>query len=714
MGQPRTLFTGPGEPLPLGATVADDGVNFSIFSQHATAVTLVLFTDEGSEPVAQLPLDANRNRTGHIWHIHVRGVDSGFLYAYRADGPFDPEGTGHRFQPEKLLLDPYGRAVAGTDTWGQAASRRLCRIARDDFDWEGDRPLKTPFKDTIIYELHVRGYTILESSGVAHPGTFSGLIEKIPHIQSLGVTAVELLPVFEFDEMEKKPVNPKTGERLKNYWGYGSVGFFAPKASYACRAEKGGALRAFKEMVKAFHRAGLEVILDVVFNHTAERDAEGPTLSFRGLDNIVYYSLDPETKKYVNISGCGNTFNCNHPVVRSLVMDCLRYWVVQMHVDGFRFDLATILGRDQKGDLLSGPSLIHDIEQDPVLADTKIIAEPWDMGAHQVGGFPGRWAEWNSFFRDDVRLFVRGDSGMVPALATRIAGSSDLYQARGRSPLNSINYITCHDGFTLNDLVSYEKKHNEENGEDNRDGTDANGSGNGGAEGASDDPAIRTPRRRRAKTFLTILMVSQGVPMVLGGDEFGRTQGGNNNAYCQDNAISWVNWDLADTNDDLLRFFRMIIALRNRHPVFRRCSFLTGNKNGDKGFPDISWHGVKWNQPDWSQSSKVIAFLLDGTDIPAGAKEHADKLGRCANRGWGEGKTEQADNDFFVMINGDVMEHTFEMPKPKDGARWLRLVDTGKPSPQDILEEGQGEPFSDESYRLAPSATAVFIAKEVG
>ncbi|MBW2108501.1 MAG: glycogen-debranching protein, partial [Deltaproteobacteria bacterium] len=561
------LKTAPGSPLPLGATVTEAGINFSVFSRHATGMTLVLFEKGKSAPFAEFALDPHVNRTGDIWHVRVTGTGAGLGYGFRADGPFDPKG-GYRFKPDAVLLDPYARAVEGGQVWGrEPALPWRAYLPADEFDWEGDRPLKIPMKDTIIYELHVRGYTQHDSSGVAHPGTYEGLVEKIPYIKSLGVTAVELLPLFEFNEMENKLTNPRTGKRLKNFWGYSTLAYFAPKASYASNPQGGNAITAFRAMVKAFHRAGLEVILDVVFNHTAESDAKGPTISFRGLDNSVYYCLDQETGDYLNITGCGNTVNCNHPVVREFIIACLRYWVTEMHVDGFRFDLAMVLGRNEKGQWLDEPSLVHAIEQDPVLADTKIIAEPWDAAGYRLGGFPGRWAEWNGFFRDDVRRFIRGDAGMVPALATRIAGSSDLFQGNGRCPWNSINYITCHDGFTLYDLVSYEDKHNEENGEENRDGPSANYSANCGAEGLTDDQEINALRLRRIRTLVTILMVSQGVPMILAGDEFGRTQRGNNNAYCQDNALSWIDWGLAQAHEGLVRFFRKIIALRNRHPA---------------------------------------------------------------------------------------------------------------------------------------------------
>ncbi|MCK4389513.1 MAG: glycogen-debranching protein [Desulfobacterales bacterium] len=679
----------PGQPLPLGATSIPEGVNFAVFSRNATSITLLLFKKGTPKPIAEILLDPKINRTGDIWHILVVGMDTSVRYGYRADGPFDPMGNGHRFNKEKVLLDPCARALEGGEIWGQGGGRRCCIVA-DTYDWEGDRPLNLPLKDTIIYELHVRGYTIDASSGVVSRGTFKGLIEKIPYIKSLGVTAVELMPVFEFNELENKRVNPKTGERLKNFWGYSTMAFFAPKASYASNGWNGNQVKEFKEMVRAFHRAGLEVIIDVVFNHTAEGGSDGPVISFRGLDNTIYYALDPESKDYLNLSGCGNTVNCNHPVVQAFILDCLRYWVVEMHVDGFRFDLASILRRDNKGELLPGPSLVDAIEQDPVLAHTKIIAEAWDTQINQVGGFPGRWAEWNSHYRDDIRRFVRGDKGMAPVLATRIGGSSDLYQESGRRPYNSINYITCHDGFTLYDLVSYAHKHNEENGENNQDGSDRNFSSNSGIEGPTDNSLVNALRLRRIKTFVTILMFSHGVPMILAGDEFGRTQQGNNNPYCQDNPINWIDWHLTEKNAGLLRFFRKLMILRNEHPVFRRSHFLTGVDTNADEHPDVSWHGLEVGKPDWSENSRALAFVLDGSELPH----------------------EKMDDDFCVILNGDRVKQSFEVPQPRAGKTWFRIIDTGKFSPEDILDEDQGVAvIQDRPYPVLPMAAVVFISR---
>ena len=689
-----------GKPLPLGATMTPEGVNFAVFSRNATSLSLVLFSKGQHQAIAEIALDPKINRTGDIWHVLVVGVDASLRYGYRADGPFDPKGAGRWFNKDNILLDPYAQALEGGEAWGDPStdtdkdtsfSRRCCMPA-DDFDWQGDRPLNMPLKDSIIYELHVRGYTIHKSSGVTKPGTYKGLVEKIPYIQSLGVTAVELLPVFEFNELENKRLNPKTGERLKNFWGYSTMAFFAPKASYASNPWDGHQAREFKDMVKAFHQAGLEVIIDVVFNHTAESDEKGPTISFRGLDNTTYYALDPGSKDYLNLSGCGNTVNGNHPVVQALILDCLRYWVIEMHVDGFRFDLASILRRDHTGELLAGPSVVDLIEQDPVLAQTKIIAEAWDTQVNQVGHFPGRWSEWNAYYRDDIRRFVRGDGGIVTALATRIAGSSDLYQASGRRPHNSINYITCHDGFTLYDLVSYEQKHNEENGENNQDGSNQSFSSNSGVEGPTDDNRVNDLRLRRIKTAVAILMVSQGVPMILAGDEFGRTQQGNNNPYCQDNEINWVNWNLARDHAGLVRFFRKMIALRNRHPVFRRSHFLSGVDTNHDDYPDVSWHGFEVGKPDWSDNARGLAFMLDGSEL-------------------GDG---QQDDDFLVILNGDHVERSFEIPQPREGRMWYRIVDTGKPSPEDILDEDKAEAAAIEhnNYSMVPGSASVFISRK--
>ncbi len=523
----------------------------------------------------------------------------GQLYGYRIEGPYQPE-EGHRFNPHKLLLDPYARAIAGVKDWDFSAARgydsssRLadlsistvdnagttpkCIVTRDDFDWEMDSPPKHSASDTVIYETHVRGFTIHPSSGVAHPGTFAGLIEKIPYLQDLGVTAIELMPVLEFNENESQRLNPITGEKLKNYWGYNPVAFFAPKQSYSFEGSHWRQTVEFREMVKAFHRAGIEVILDIVLNHTAEGDELGPTICLRGIENSIFYMLQENCRYYKDFTGVGNTLNANHPVVREFVTSVLRYWVMHMHVDGFRFDLASVLGRDEHGNILRDAPLLEGIAEDPILRDVKIIAEAWDAGgAYQVGDFSTkRWTEWNGRFRDDVRRFWIGDAGMIGSFASRICGSSDLYRSSGKGPASSLNFVTCHDGFTLNDLVSYKQKHNYENGEFSRDGTDANYSDNCGVEGPSEDPAVEGMRNRLIKNFLLTLFISRGVPMLLGGDEFRRTQRGNNNAYCQDNEVSWFDWSLLEKHKEIHRFTRGNDRLSSRPSCFAKRNVLHG------------------------------------------------------------------------------------------------------------------------------------------
>lgn len=597
---------GRGEPLPLGLHDCRDGLNIAVFSRHATSLSLLLYeTADGTEPSARLPLDARRHRTGDIWHARITGDLRGKLYALQADRPRSPAG-GDDFDPHRTLLDPYAATV--TDLSPDSHGR--CVVADQGFDWADDAPLHHPWSETILYETHVRGLTIDPSSGVRRPGEYLGVVEKIPYFRELGITALELMPVQAFAPEAVKRHDPLTGERLRDYWGYNPVALFAPMPGYAGGLAPGGELVAFKTMVRELHRAGIEVILDVVFNHTAEGGRNGPTYSFRGLDNAIYYILTPDGE-YADYTGCGNTLNCNHPVVRSMVVDCLRHWVIHFHVDGFRFDLASVLGRDAQGNLLANPPLLEQIAEDPILRDVKLIAEAWDAGgAFQVGRFPGRrWAEWNCHFRDDVRRFWRGDPGMTGAFATRLAGSSDLYQHGGESPLNSINFVTSHDGFTLNDLVSYARKHNEANGEDNRDGLDENYSDNNGAEGPTDDPHIEAMRLRQIKNLVATLLLSRGVPMLLGGDEFRRTQAGNNNAYCQDNAVSWYDWTRAERNADLVRFVRRLIALRKAHPVLRAEAFYTDG--------EVSWFGPAGHDPDWHGPDNRLGCLIrdSGTAI---------------------------------------------------------------------------------------------------
>ncbi|HKD85124.1 MAG TPA: glycogen debranching protein GlgX [Terriglobales bacterium] len=682
--------TSRGVPLPLGVAVRRHGINFAIFSSHATACTLALFHPGQQDPYVELALDPVGNRTGQVWHVFVEGLEPGVQYGYRFDMEPNPDPRIYRFNPAQVLLDPYSLALSNSSAWGanKPGTRpyRNGLVVENYFAWEHDQPLNIPLVDSVIYEVHVRSFTRGPCSGVAHPGTFEGLVEKIPYLKKLGITAVELLPVNEFEESDTDRVNPFTAEPLHNLWGYQPTAFFAPNAAYCANPADGEQLREFKRMVKAMHQAGIEVILDIVFNHTAEGDENGPTWSFRGIDNSTYYILEPGTGRYENYSGCGNTVNCNNPVVRDFIVDCLHYWVMEMHVDGFRFDLASILGRGQDGSVLKNPPLLESLAYDPVLANTKLIAEAWDAGGlYQVGSFPswGRWAEWNGVFRDDIRKFVKGDAGMISPLATRLVGSPDLYLTSAREPYHSINFITCHDGFTMNDLVSYDEKHNLANGENNTDGNNANFSWNCGVEGPSDDPLINRLRVQQQKNFATILLVSHGVPMVLAGDEIGRTQQGNNNAYCQDNEISWVDWRLAETNAGLLRFFQMMIAFRKRCSLLRRESF---QLNGEGGF-HVTWHGVKRGKPDWGNESRTIAMQL--TQL----------------------HDEHARDDLYFVANAYSGDLEFELPHIAE-REWFRVVDTALPSPNDISDDGQEFPLmSQESYLVKARSVATFVAK---
>lgn len=685
-----------GKPLPFGATELGHGINFSLFSKHADTAFLVLFQQGADVPLIEIPLDLHFNRTGHTWHILVCNLEPTINYGWRLNGPQNSKNQ-HRFNPDTVLIDPYARGLSRGSVWGESGIRhtrgpegekifhhRWGCLPREDFDWEDDVPPRTPLGETVIYELHVRGFTIDPSSGVRHPGTYLGLTEKIPYLKELGVTAVELMPIFEFDENEHLRHHAKTGELLRNFWGYSPIAFFAPKASYAFQGQAGNQLNEFREMVKAFHRAGIEIYLDVVFNHTGEGDERGPTISFRGIDNSIYYMLDAEGG-YRNFSGCGNTLNCNHPYVRSLIIDCLRYWVSEMHIDGFRFDLASILGRGQDGEILENPPLVEQIAADPVLADTKIIAEAWDAaGLNQVGSFPvwGRWVEWNGYYRDDVRSFWRGNTGLVSRLANRLCGSEDLYQLVGSWPYHSINFITAHDGFTLIDLVSYIEKHNEDNGEDNLDGENNNCSMNFGIEGPTDNGKINRMRKQQVKNLMATLFLSQGVPMILGGDEFCRSQHGNNNAYCQDNAISWVNWDLAEEHSDMLRFTRCMIAFRKHHHSLRRARFFSHG-------PGISWHGERAGRPDWSKEARWLSFLLEGQNAPG-----------------------KPDKDIFVMFNASDSVRYFETPDV--GKQWLRVIDTSRDSPEDIYEREEIAPSAGhgrDRYEVRSRSVVVLVSR---
>ncbi len=709
----------PGKPIPQGATAEAGGVNFSVFTRNGTSVILEFFEhDEDSTPCCSFRLDPRIHRTGDIWHVFVQNLKPGSLYLYRVDGPFRPN-EGLRFNPNKYLLDPYAKEITPTSIFSShekssqngisvdvdlnyntvisAAGFPKCVVVDDtDFDWEGDRPLNYPLRYSVLYEAHVKGLTMHHSSGKKHPGTYRGVIESIPYLKELGITSLELLPINEFDENENTRVNPRTGERLKNYWGYSTIAFFAPKATFSSDLSRGGPTREFKEMVRELHKAGIEIILDIVFNHTAEGNERGLTFSFKGWDNPIYYMLEDNKRYYRNYSGCGNTVNCNHPVVRTLIIDCLRYWVTEMHVDGFRFDLGSILGRDQKGRILENPPMLERIAEDPILRHTKIIAEAWDAGgAYQVGWFPGgRWAEWNDRFRDDMRSFWRGDKGSVLNFATRVTGSSDLYLRDGRKPFHSINFITSHDGFTLNDLVSYNGKHNDENGESNRDGSDHNISFNYGFEGSTVNPKIEAIRNRQIKNMFVSLLVSLGTPMLLMGDEIRRTQGGNNNAYCQDNEISWMNWTFRRKNEGLFRFVRLLIRFRKDHPAFLRPEFLTGRAESSHSSPDISWFNERGETPDWSNPGPFIAYRLFGS--------HASV------------RTDQDSADFFIMFNSSTKDITVRLCPPPKGTRWFRAVDTSYDSPLEILEDGSEDVlFDQKKYVILARSSVVLISRNV-
>jgi len=691
-----------GEPLPLGTYALDEGVNFAFFSRHASRVRLELFDHPEDATAARvIDLDSARNRTGDVWHVWVRGIDAGQLYAYRVDGPYQPE-DGHRFNFNRLLLDPRATAISQLPPWDFASARGYdpsapdkdlaiskldnsrsmpkCVFIDEPFEWNGDRPPRHPWSETVIYETHVRGFTIHPKSGVDHPGTYRGLTEKIPYLKTLGVTAVELMPVQEFNETSITRRDPQTGQPLRNFWGYDPVTFFAPKASYSSSGGVGQQKLEFKEMIRAFHLAGVEVILDVVFNHTAEGNELGPTLCFRGIDNAIFYTLADDKRYYKDYTGTGNTINANNLVVRDHILAALRYWTVEMHVDGFRFDLAAVLGRGASGDLLPNPPLLQRIAEDPILRDVKLIAEAWDAaGAYEVGNFSEcRWGSWNDRFRDDVRRFWRGDDGLLGLFASRISGSADIFSKFGKGPASSINFVTCHDGFTLNDLVSYRHKHNEANGDNNHDGTDSDFSENYGSEGETKDAGIETLRKRQIKNLLLTLLISRGVPMLLAGDEFRRTQGGNNNAYCQDNETSWVDWTNLERHQEIFRFARGMLAFRRAHPILSKEEFYTA--------AEIGWLNPRQGLPNWADpTEKNLAFLIQ----------------------------ESGQGALFLMFNAGTNGTDFSLPRPPLGHRWHLAVDTSLPSPQDLSAAG-GEALVDNSktYRLEARSSAILLARK--
>jgi len=687
--------------LPLGVSESGGGANFALFSRHASRVRLEFFDHHAdATPARVVDFDPARNRTGDVWHVWVEGIRPGQFYAYRVDGPYQP-GEGHRFNFNRLLLDPFATAISLLPDWDFGAARGYdlsvpekdldyskvddagampkCVFTREHFHWHDDQPPRHPWSRTVIYETHVRGFTVHASSGVECPGTYRGLMEKIPYLKELGVTAVELMPVHEFNEHGVPGINPQTGKPLRNYWGYDPVAFFAPKASYSSAGGLGQQKLEFKEMVRALHHAGIEVILDVVFNHTAEGNELGPTLCFRGIDNAIFYMLASDKRYYRDYTGTGNTINANHPVVRDHIMGALRYWVVEMHVDGFRFDLASVLGRDGSGKLLANAPLLERIAEDPILRDIKIVAEAWDAaGAYEVGSFSERrWAEWNGRYRDDVRRFWRGDEGMLGLFASRICGSADIYTKSGKGPEGSINFVTCHDGYTLNDLVSYRDKHNEANGENNHDGTDANFSENYGAEGATTDAGIEALRKGQIKNFLLTLLISRGVPMLLGGDEFRRTEGGNNNAYCQDNETSWYDWSYLEQHKEIFRFTRGMIAFRSVHPVLSKEQFYTDD--------EIRWFGPRGGLPDWTDpNQKQFACLIN----------------------------EDEQGALYLVFNAGADPVDFVLPSVSPEARWHLAVDTGRSAPQDLFAAGEEPLCADQqTCRLSSRSSAILVAR---
>lgn len=686
--QPDTSAVTAGSSAPLGATVLENGVNFSVFSRRAHRIELLLFEDvNAARHVTVIPLDSDHHRTYHYWHAFVPGLKAGQIYAYRAHGPLAPQ-QGLLFDGEKVLLDPYGLAVAVPDRYdrsaackpGDNAATAMKSIVADParYDWEGDQPLRRPVAETVIYEMHVRGFTAHPGSGVAanRRGTYAGVIDKIPYLLDLGVTAVELLPVFQFD-----PFDAPSGRM--NYWGYQPISFFAPHHAYSSNKAPLAALDEFRDMVKALHRAGIEVILDVVFNHTTEGGRNGPTLSYRGLANEFYYILEPDKSRYADYTGCGNTLNANQSIVRRMIQDSLRYWVTQMHVDGFRFDLASILSRDQTGQPMPNPPVLWDIESDPALAGTKLIAEAWDAaGLYQVGSFVGdSWQEWNGRFRDDVRRFLKSD-GSVSAIASRLLGSPDIYGHEEREPEQSINFVTCHDGFTLNDLVSYNDKHNEANGENNRDGANDNHSWNCGVEGPTDDAVVESLRNRQVKNFITLQMLSAGTPMLLMGDEMRRTQHGNNNAYCHDNELTWLDWGLLERHADIHRFVKEACAFRQRRDVLAVDGSGRLSLNELLRRAPVEWHGVRLHEPDWSAQSRALAFTL---------------------------RSLRARFLLHGMLNAWWEPLSFELPPAPGGSNqaWRRCVDTALASPDDFQSWIQAPLVTRTDYVVQPRSMVV-------
>ncbi|MVN91232.1 glycogen debranching protein GlgX [Mucilaginibacter aquatilis] len=684
-----------GHVLPFGATMVPNGVNFSVYSSASTSCTLVMFERGEASPFAEIPFP-DEFKIGNVYCMIVFDLDFENLeYGYRMDGPYDP-ANGHRFNKDTILSDPYAKAIGGRDTWLALPNKDemysfRSRLVFEDFDWEYDRPLQIPIEDLVIYEMHVRSFTMHPTSGAKYKGTFAGIREKIPYLKELGINCIELMPIYEFDEWEHSKLHPETGEQLVNYWGYSTLNFFSPKAGYAASGRLGMQVDELKTLIKDLHSNGIEVFLDVVFNHTAEGDHRGPAISFKGIDNKTYYMLTPEGY-YFNFSGTGNTLNCNNPVVRNMVLDCLRYWASEYHIDGFRFDLAAILGRAPDGSPLNNPPLLESLAFDPVLANCKLIAEAWDAGGlYQVGNFPayGRWAEWNGKYRDNVRKYLKGDAAMVGHLAQAIQGSPWMYPTRGTTA--GINFITCHDGLTLYDLFAYNTKHNYANGEDNNDGCSNNESWNCGYEGETVIEEVIALRHRQMKNALTILLVSQGVPMIYMGDEMGRTQHGNNNAYCHDNDINWLNWELKNENADLFVFAKHVIAFRKAHPVLRNRNHFTHTDYMHTGFADITFHGVKPFQCDFSADSRVFACMLNG--------QYA-KNGTCL------------DDYIYIATNSSCEAFKLELPLLSNGMCWHTSVNTGIVDAPCHFDIGN-EPVIQNTvqYVLGPRSVIVLLGK---
>ncbi len=675
---PKQNEVSKGTPAPLGVARQFDGLNFALFSEHASGVTLCLFHPNEANPFQEIPLDPNVNKTGQIWHIWVKGLPADLEYGYRLDGPMEPE-KGLFFNKNIIVSDPHALSLTTSHVWGQGYPHNSPpprgRVIFDThFNWENVGRPNIPLEDLIIYEMHVRAFSYHASSRTHAPGTFLSLIDKIPYFKELGVNCLELMPIYEFNECENPNKNPLTGQQLYNYWGYSTVNFFSPMNRYASNSGQ-TAIHEFKTMVREMHRHKIEVILDVVYNHTAEGNENGPVFSFRGIDNPDYYMLS-QGRYFQNFTGCGNTFNCNHPAGIQFILDSLRYWVTEMGVDGFRFDLASILTRDQSGAPIGKPPVILAINRDPVLSNVKLIAEAWDAaGLYQVGSFPGegRWLEWNGVFRDTVRRFIKGSDGCAGAFATALTGSENIY-GKDHSPYHSINFVTAHDGFTLRDLVSYNSKHNEANGENNRDGCDNNDSWDCGAEGETHDHKIMQLRERQMRNFHLALMFSLGTPMLLMGDEYGHTRKGNNNTWCQDNELNWFLWDKLKDAGGFFRFYKSLIHFRQKHSIFKRTLFLSTD--------EIDWHGLEPFKPDWGAGSRFVAYTL---------------------------KDPRSHQFFYIAFNAHYHHAHVTLPPAPLHMSWHKVVDTAAEAPNDFIENPGHHPVRF-TYDLMPYSALVLQA----